>query len=111
SQHPDRGPCGTPEHGTGLACKGRYLPPGVSGQPPTRQDRATYSRGPDGRRLRARDRRPVAPDAATCLPALAPCETVVVPDKTATGQTAPGPALVSRRPADTTHVPGCKRAL
>ena len=39
---------------------------------------------------------------------LAPYGTVTVSHNTATAQTGPGPALASRRPADTTRMPACR---
>ncbi len=54
--------------------------------------------------------RHVAPGAARFPRAHVPCVTVAVQYKTATDQTGPGQALASRPPADTTRMPGCRRA-
>ena len=59
SPHPDRGPCGTPAPGAGLACSGRCLPPGAGGQQAMLQGRATSAQGHSGRRPRARGRGPL----------------------------------------------------
>src|SRR5262249_7799571 len=76
----------------------------------TCQGDTTYIRGLSGQRQRVPGHGHVAPGAAEFRRTRVPSATVTVPDKKGTGQTGPGQALVTHPPADTTHMPGCRRA-
>src|SRR5262249_42201282 len=94
----------------GLAYRVRWLPPGAYGPRSMRQSRTASTQGQSGQQQKAQGHGHIAPGAVTSPQSLAPCATVTVRYKTATGQTGLGKALASRLPADTIHMPGCRPA-
>src|SRR5262249_59995184 len=101
---------GTPVSDAGWANKGRCLPRCVGGSQAARRPASTPPKEYSGRCPRAGGHGHIALGAATFPRSRVPCATVAGHYKTATAHTGPGQALVSRPPADTTYVPGYRRA-